>query len=502
MPEILDKNTNLQSAKKNYYAYLLDNIGPLPKELTLLLPTKVFYAIWEEFYHYLSLVAETAAPNGGAKFINYVESNWQMKELVNLSDITSYLVSSKISDYPDQDSLKYWLNISSLLEYGALYNNLAPREKVFSERFEYLQELDHFSEIMDLSLLTKHVSKEFENIDKEFIKNNQEIFLKYLNLNQDEAKIYKPIAGRSKYVNLGLERMLGEAAAKRRNCQFIQYQNAGAYSQDYYPIQSSSQVEAQFKVLDASSVVSIRTNYPYIALLLTSNSHEALAQDVILTEDSLLIDRIGQGILYHIAQQKANDNHKVIFEGKRAINLLYSDNTVVQLIDHMDKDGRLACITFDLAQIYYRQNPSLFEKIFKDEILTKFPGTLLEKLYVKHPNKSYHQIMYEEVYTHPDVKYRNELLQKIYKEIRKDVNSIEDTRQMAHYVTAIEEEIKKQEETKSKKVVSMYILEGSYDGQFDRYSKVYQTFAVPAIDAYRVSFVSEILRFGVMNIKS
>ncbi len=636
---------------------------------------------------------------------------------------------------------------------------------------------------MDLSLLTKHLSKEFDDIDKEILKTNQEVFLKYLNPNSDNKKIYKPIAGRSKYVNLGLERMLGEAAAKRRNCQFIHYQGAGEYSKNYYPIQSSSQIEAQFKVLDTASVGSIRTNYPYIALLLTSNSTAALAQDeikklsnicinlilqygleiglamfdgyifdikyqqyllslqmiqvfkptdessvqiklisigsgaifiyqdqkiqhieisgdeekdsivgssgahykrkivmvdreaktkivlapysyglalqnipstqllhnadqnahnllawimslpsknfkipkntrnllsfiinpasmetvsrpkwnndeikeipefkslqntfkeylkkyqsleinvlyahlhadrfvdvhqeistkvalnfknelesddisftlqplidnlhvrdtfdykkyndmlleknlapdVILTEDSLLIDRIGQGILYYITQQETDSNYKVIFEGNRAINLLYSDNTVVQLIDHMDKDGRLACITFDLAQIYYRQNPSLFEKLFKEEILSKFPGTILERLYVKYPDKSYHQIMYEEVYTHPDVKHRNELLQKIYKEIRTNVNSIEDTKQMVHYVKAIEEEIKNQEETKSKKVISMYILEGSYDGQFDRYSKVHQTFAVPGIDTYRVSFVSERLQFNVMSIKS
>ncbi len=145
MSEFLDENTNILIAKKNYYAHLLDNIGPLPKELTLLLPTRVFYAIWEEFYHYLSLVAETAAPNGGSRFINYIESNGQIKELTNLSEITGYLISSRISDYPHQEKLEYWLNINSLLEYGVLYCDLTAGERELCERFEYLQELDHFS---------------------------------------------------------------------------------------------------------------------------------------------------------------------------------------------------------------------------------------------------------------------------------------------------------------------------------------------------------------------
>lgn len=46
--------------KRNYYAHLLDNIGPLPKEVTQVLPDEIFDAIWQEFYHYLTLVSETA----------------------------------------------------------------------------------------------------------------------------------------------------------------------------------------------------------------------------------------------------------------------------------------------------------------------------------------------------------------------------------------------------------------------------------------------------------
>ena len=67
-----EKNLPLLSAKRDYYAHLLDNIGPLPRELTLLLPINIFYAIWEEFYHCLSLVAETARPNGASNFINFI----------------------------------------------------------------------------------------------------------------------------------------------------------------------------------------------------------------------------------------------------------------------------------------------------------------------------------------------------------------------------------------------------------------------------------------------
>lgn len=780
-----EEHSNELIAKKNYYAHLLDNIGPLPKEITSSLPIKIFYSIWEEFYHYLSLVAETARPTGGSNFINYIESHPHLQGLPNLSEITSYLVYGKISDYPDAEKLDYWLNINSLLEYGTLYKNLSDKEKESCQRFEYIQELDHFSEIMDLSLLTKHISKGVDNIDKETLKKNPTI-LKYLIPNSN-SNIYKPIAGRSKYVNLGLERMVGEAAAKRRNGQYIIYKdvvgNIGEYNKNFYPMQTTAQVEAQFKVVDLASVGSVRTNYPYLGLLLTSNSSVPLAQDeikklnniclilvlqyglemglamfdgyifdneyqqyllsliivqafklnnespiqikimsvgsgaaliyqkheiqhievshdeekgsfvgnpgavyqrkivtvnqnqnikivlapysygaalhsipysqllqdanknaqnplewvmklpskefkiskdaknllsfhvspdemdvvsspkwdndeitkipefqpladvykaylnkykhleinilyahlhadrfvdvhqeistkvalafknelegdnisftlqplidnlhvidifdykkyndillekelaphVILTEDSLLIDRIGQGILYYITQQNTDSDYKVIFEGNRTIGLLYTDNTIVQLIDHMDKDGRLACVTFDLPQIYYRQAPDLCEKLFREDILLNYPNTILGRLFVKYPKKNYHQIMYDEIYTNSDIKYRNELFQKIAKEIRPNINTIEDTKPMLRYVDALKDEIMSCERTLSKKVISMYILEGSYDAQFDRYSKVHTTFAIPGIDTYRVSFVSEELKFNIMSIHS
>lgn len=788
MTSVLEKKSHSFNSYRLYYSHLLDNIGPLPQELTLSLPDEVFYGIWNEFYHYLSLVAESAHQGGGQKFVNYIKSHETLENLPNLSEITHYLISSDISEYPFTDKLEYWLNINALLEYGVFYNELPLKEQTLCRRFEYLQELDHFSEIMDLSLLTKYISKYSKQLDQKLWNNNCSILSKYLNSNKFTEINYKPIAGRSPYVNLGLERMLGEAIAKRKNCHYKLYQNLeveiGEYSENYYPIRTSSKTEAQFKVFDLASVGSIRTNYPYLGLLLTSNSVQPLDQneikrlnnicvnlilqyglefglalfdgyifdseydkyllsvvaaqifkpnkhdpvqvkmlaagrgavfvyqnnkiqhieingpelndnfigktgttycrnvvtvennenniqvilapyafgealqampfsqllkegnenasnvlawisqlpqksmrppkqarnllsfrispksieiasrprwtlsdisqisgflnlknicknylnqykhlninilyahlhsdrvvdvhqeistkiakalkndlneerisfsmqplidnlhvrdifdyeaysnmlreqdlvpDVILTEDSLLIDRIGQGIIYYISKNSLSSDCKIVYEGNRSMNLLYDDDTVVQLVDHMDKDGRLACISFDLAQIYYRQAPNLYEKLFKNEILNNYPNTILGKLFIKHSDKNYHQIMYEEVYKNKNIPYRNELFQRISKEIRPNINNVEATKPMLSYVDALSNEINNREITRSKKVISMYILEGSYDAQFDRYSKVHKTFAIPGIDTYRVSFVSEELNINSISIKS
>ncbi|MBA4259967.1 MAG: hypothetical protein C0446_12445 [Chitinophaga sp.] len=784
-PIELDKNT--------YYAFLLDNIGPFPKEVTQQLPSKIFDTIWKSFYHYLFLVSETAHPGGGKKFIEYVEDNTRNQSLANLSIITDCLVFDNLANCPDKVSLTFWLNISSLLEYGFLYNDLSPTEQQQAERFEYIQELDHFSEIMDLSLLTKHLLSEFHSLsttDKnQFIEQYRDLFNKYLGLDAalvSNENVYKPIAGRSKHINLGLERMLGEAAAKRKNCHYQLYtakHNLGEFSEKYYPIRSSALAEAKYKGLDPKSVGEVRTNYPYLSLLLTSNASESpnqvqlkelsgiclslilsygletglamfdgyifdnhfkkyyltllisqtfktnehspiqiklmsvgcgailiyqnkktehisvsgteelssylghtgskhrreiitldsnlpikivlapysyglalqsispidaiqlanenaanplawlmttfikpfaipttarnillshikpneleiierpqwtsqeikqipefislteqcknylhqyqtleinilyahlhadrvvdihqeisidiartlktetlerntiftlhplidnlhvrdvfdykkyndlllekgLGPDVILTEDSLLIDRIGQGILDCFVSQNPEDKYQIVYEGKRAINVLFPDNTIVQLIDHMDKEGRLSCVTFDLAQIYYRQAPELFEQIFREDILLSYPESILAQWFQHYPDKNYHQIMYEQVYTNPDIKQRNKLFQAISQEIRPNLHSTDCAKSMRHYIDKLKAELVEREKTGIKKTISLYILEGSYDAQFDRYAKVHEAFALPHIDTYRITFTSEELGFNVLYIKS
>lgn len=783
-----------RSIKRTYYAFLLDNIGPFPEEVTQQLPTKIFDAIWSEFYHYLTLVAETARPGGGKCFIQFIEFYSANHTLPNLSEITDCLVFEKLSNYPDKKGLDFWLNISALLEYGCSYNDLSQDEKNQCKRFEYLQELDHFSEIMDLSLLTKHLTKEFNNLsgtEKErFIEKYDDLLRKYLGLTQaliSDENHYKPLAGRSKHINLGLERMLGEAAAKRRNCYYILYHNSDEglheYAQNYYPIKASGKIEAQYKVLDSANIGQVRTNYPYLSLLLTSNSFPPLTQDkikelsvissslilhygleigiamfdgyifdnnyskyclslmasqafkpseslpiqvkimsvgagaalvyqnqkiqhisvrgaeeansylghpgakqqreiillnnthsikiilapylygfafqnidlhqlqkdanqnaqnplawmmtsfvksfeipksarnillshikpsemhiierpkwsqdeikkipefcslarqyreylkcytslevnvlyahlhadrlvdihqeisidvarafkdeiagenisfklqplidnlhvrdvfdykkyndllseknlepnIIITEDSLLLDRIGQGILDCFIHQESKNKYQIVFEGDRAINVLFPDNTIVQLVDHLDKEGRLSCVTFDLAQIYYRQAPELFEKLFREDIITNYPDSILGKWFLESPSKNYHQIMYDMVYTNSDIQYRNRLFQKITHEIRPNLNTIESTKPMRQYIDVLRNELAVREKVRAKKVVSIYILEGSYDAQFDRYAKVHDAFALPCIDTYRVTFTSEELGFNVMCIKS
>src|SRR5688572_25890739 len=84
---------------RDYYAFILDNIGPFPKEITQQLPTNVFNAIWKSFYHYLSLVAETANPGGGRAFIEYIECCSFNFSLPNLSEITDCLVLENLSNY-------------------------------------------------------------------------------------------------------------------------------------------------------------------------------------------------------------------------------------------------------------------------------------------------------------------------------------------------------------------------------------------------------------------
>lgn len=790
--QIIECSTD-KSVKNAYYAFLLDNIGPFPEEITQELPPKVFDTIWQSFYHYLSLVSETAHPGGGKKFIEYVENNSNNRSLTKLSKITDCLVFDNLTSSRDKVSLDFWLNISALLEYGFLYNHLSPTEQQQSERFEYIQELDHFSEIMDLSLLTKHLLHELhsqsENEKNLFMEQYRELFNKYLGLDASLTSnddTFKPIAGRSKHINLGLERMLGEAAAKRKNCHYQLYtakHNLGEFSEKYYPIRSSALIEAKYKILDPASIGEVRSNYPYFSLLLTSNSSEPLSQsqlkelsiicssfilrfgletglamfdgyifdnhytkyylsllicqafkanaqtpvqiklmsvgcgailiyqnkkiehitvrgteelnsylghtgsrhqreiitiennlpikiiiapysyglalqaissvdvvqlanqnadnplawlmttfikpfaistaarnillshikpneleiinrpqwtpqeikqipefisltqkykdylqhyqsleinilyahlhadrivdihqeisieiartlkdelldknivftlhplidnlhvrdvfdykkyndllldkrlepDVILTENSLLIDRIGQGILDYFVSQNSEDKYKILWEGNRAVNVLFPDNTIVQLIDHMDKEGRLSCVTFDLAQIYYRQAPDLFEQIFHEDILLNYPESILGKWFRLYPNKNYHQIMYEQVYTNTDIKKRNMLFQTINQEIRPDINSIDCTKSMGHYIDKLKAELIEREKTCAKKVISLYILEGSYDAQFDRYAKVHAAFALPNIDTYRITFTSEELGFNIMCIKS
>ena len=787
------EHPSVKPVKNAYYAFLLDNIGPFPEEVTQQLPPKVFDTIWQSFYHYLSLVSETAHPGGGKKFIEYVEDNANNQSLSNLSKITDCLVFDNLLSCQDKVSLNFWLNISALLEYGFLYNDLSPAERQQSERFEYIQELDHFSEIMDLSLLTKHLLHEFHSLTetekKQFMEQYKELINKYLGLDTaltSNEVGYKPIAGRHKHINLGLERMLGEAAAKRKNCHYQLYtakHSLGEFSEKYYPIKSSALAEAKYKVLDPASIGEVRSNYPYLSLLLTSNSPEPLPQaqlkelsricsslilsygletglamfdgyifdnhytkyylslmisqtfkaneytpiqiklmsvgsgailiyqdkkiehiairgteelnsylghtgsrhlreiitidtnlpvkiiiapysyglalqtispvdavqlanqnatnplawlmttfikpfaiptaarnillahikpneleiverpqwtaqeikqipefislsrqcknylqhyqtlevnvlyahlhadrivdihqeisidvartlkaetleknivftlhplidnlhvrdvfdykkyndlllekrlepDVILTEDSLLIDRIGQGILDCFVSQNAEDKYQIVYEGNRALNVLFPDNTIVQLIDHMDKEGRLSCVTFDLAQIYYRQAPDLFEQLFREDILLNYPESILARWFQYYPDKNYHQIMYEQVYTNTDIKQRNKLFQAINKEIRPDIHSIDSTKSMRHYIDKLKTELVEREKTYAKKVISLYILEGSYDAQFDRYAKVHAAFALPGIDTYRITFSSEELGFNVMCIKS
>ncbi|MDP1608866.1 MAG: hypothetical protein Q8L98_06095 [Chlamydiales bacterium] len=768
--------------RKAYYAFLLDNIGPFPVEMTLNLPEQIFDPIWAEFYHYLTLVAETARPGGGRAFSHYVENYTDYEGLPNLSEITNYLAFETLSNFPNKIGLEYWLNISSLLEYGSLFSHLSEAEIIQCKRFEYLQELDHFSEIMDLSLLTKHLEKKHGALP-----GTEEILKKYLNLGSEEQ--YKPIAGRKAYINVGLERMLCEAAAKRRNCDYPLYPssaNCGCfheYTLSYYPVKTSAELEAQFKVHDAASIGLVRTNFPYISLLLTSNSsvplaeeklkeltnictrlllnygleigiamfdgyifeqhlsrfnlsilacqafkrdesssiqvkivsvgsgavliyqdkklqstcirgskeissflglhgathhreivlvhnkqtikvilaphaygpalesidHQVLCQDAnqnssnplawlmtsfvkkfaipesarnllvfaikpseidiverpqwsqrdvkqipefanlvntykeylknyksleinllyahvhadrlvdihqkisievarafkdeleneyisfrlhplidnlhvrdvfdynkyhdllseknlkpdpIITEDSLLIDRIGQGILDCFVNQDSKNRYQIVFEQHRAINVLFPDKTVVQLIDHMEKDGRLSCVTFDLAQIYYRQAPEVFEKLFREEILLHYPNTILGRWFLEHPNKNYHEIMFSMLYSNPDIQYRNRLFQEISNEIRPNINNIESTQSMRSYVDALRDELAIREKTQYKKVVSLYILEGSYDAQFDRYSKVHKAFALPGIDTYRLTFMASELGCKVMFVKS
>jgi len=106
------------------------------------------------------------------------------------------------------------------------------------------------------------------------------------------------------------------------------------------------------------------------------------------------------------------------------------------------------------------------------------------------------------LYKNPDIQYRNKLFQKITHEVRPNINSIEDTKLMSYYVDALRNELVVREKTRSKKVVSLYLLEGSYDAQFDRYSKIHSAFALPSIDTYRLTFTSEELKFIVMSIKS
>lgn len=794
MPITLKSDQDCSALQINnaYYAFLLDNIGPFPVEVTKQLPSRTFNAIWSSFYHYLTLVAETAKPGGGKSLNHYIENYPNTQQLPNLAEITDCLAFDTLDNYTNTQGINYWLNISALLEYGCLYKHLSDMEIEQCQRFEYLQELDHFSEIMDLSLLTKHLTQEFHSLsdlEKEiFIEKYSELFKKYLGLSQaiikDEA-LYKPIAGRNKYINLGLERMLGEAAAKRRNCHYASYpnDNLGEFAINFYPIKAGAKVEAQYKILESANVGLTRTKYPYLSLLLTSNapippgqdklkelsvicsnmilqygleigiamfdgyvfdsghsihqlsilvsqvfkasddvtpqvkiisvgpcaslvyqnkqaqhiiirgeeekgnhlgktgskqqrqimtladnssikivlapspyapalqsvpfetlkqnatenvknplawlmvafvkpfkiptncrnlllSHikpneleivktpkwtqqeikqipefSVLAQqyrnylqefdtleinvlyahlhadrlvdihqkisidialafkeelssnnisftlqplidnlhvrdvfdykqycallqeknlgpDIILTEDSLLIDRIGQGIIDCFVNQDPRDKYQIVYEGKRAINALFSDGTVVQLIDHMDKEGRLSCVTFDLAQIYYRQAPELFEKLFREDILTNYPDSTLGKWFMEHTTKNYHEIMYDMVYTNPDIQYRNKLFQQITQEIRPNLNKVESAKKMRHYVDALRDTLNQRNHCRNHKVISMYILEGSYDAQFDRYAKVHEAFALPSIDTYRVTFVSGMLELHAMCIKS
>ncbi len=787
------KNHSTQD-KRRYYAFLLDNVGPFPEEISQELPADIFAAIWTEFYYYLNLVAETALTGGGRVLVQYIEENAQTPKLPKLQEITDCLALNSLNTYSHKEGLEFWLNISALLEYGCTYDKLTDDEREQCRRFEYLQELDHFSEIMDLSLLTKHLSRAFNRLSdiqkKSFIQENDILFNKYLGLMHNltnAEEFYKPIAGRSKYMNLGLERMLGEAAAKRRNCGYTLYENQhnrlGSYANHYYPIKSAENVEAQYKVLDTASIGLIRTNYPYLTLLLTSNAPQALPQDdlkklttigsslilrygmelgiamfdgyvfdnsyaqyclslvanqlfkpdvhsatqlktmsigpcailayqsqklqylrirgneeldsylghlgtkqqreittlecndsikvisvpaayglamqtiareelratanehaenplawlmtrfikpfkipkaarnillyrvkpteldvvkpptwaqheikqlpeftdlikqyrnylqdyksleinilyahlhadrlidihqtisihvgralkdelaskqtafklqplidnlhvrdvfdyklyneflaeqglaadVILTEDSLLLDRIGQGILDYINDKESSHDYRIIFEGNRAMNALFADGTVVQLLDHMDKEGRLSCVTFDMAQVYYRQAPDLFEAIFREDILANYPDSTLGQWFLQYPLKSYHQIMYDRIYTNSDVTYRNRLFRQITAEIRPDLTDIKQARQKRHYVDVLHRELQVRLSSRTKKVVSLYILEGSYDAQFDRYAKIHNAFALPGIDTYRITFSSQELAFNTMCIKS
>ena len=107
------KPLTIKSYKNAYYAFLLDNIGPFPEEITQQLPPKVFDSIWQSFYHYLSLVSETAHPGGGKRFIEYVENNTNNQLLTNLSKITDCLVFDNLTNCQDKVSLNFWLNISA-----------------------------------------------------------------------------------------------------------------------------------------------------------------------------------------------------------------------------------------------------------------------------------------------------------------------------------------------------------------------------------------------------
>ena len=70
---------------------------------------------------------------------------------------------------------------------------------------------------------------------------------------------------------------------------------------------------------------------------------------------------------------------------------------------------------------------------------------------------------------------------------------------MRPYIDVLREELALREKTHYKKVISLYILEGSYDAQFDRYSKVHKAFALPGIDTYRLTFIASELGFKIMS---
>lgn len=258
-----------------------------------------------------------------------------------------------------------------------------------------------------------------------------------------------------------------------------------------------------FRVQPMIDNLHVKDVFDYRAYL-TLLKENGLKPDVILTEDSMLLERVGYSILEQFLYKK-NDltNYKFIYEKNRSINVLFNDSTIVQLIDNIALGGRLACISFDLAQVYYRQNPELFEKLFREEILEHFSNSILARWYKENKQEiGYHQIMFNKIYSNDNIKKRQDLLKNVFQEICIPISDIKNNPIITKYHSAIQNYVINREKEKNKKVISLYILEGSYDAQFDRYSRVHQAASINDIHTYRITFSSDRNIINFMSVKS
>lgn len=220
--------------------------------------------------------------------------------------------------------------------------------------------------------------------------------------------------------------------------------------------------------------------------------------EVVLTEDSALMERIGYDIL-RIAIKSDKQGYDLVYDGDKSMTMKFQDGTLIQLASHIDKGGVLACVPFDLAQVYYRHAPGLLEKIFREDILANHPDSELASLLRENSNKTYHQIMFDEVYSNPDIKGRNQRRAKIFDEVRVPFSEIRLDGKTP-YLDALKNEIADRHIQRDKKAIALYILEGSYDAQFDRFQRLFKAVGINGIETYRLTFNPENANMQLMSV--